>query len=84
MPSLGFGGKTVGLGPIFRAGSTMNRPTPGGLLLVAAVDGAVGMTATGTTATAASSAALLLGCVTTAVVLEVDNSGTDNGEEERC
>ena len=61
----------------------MNRPTPDGLLLVAAVDGAVGMTATGTTAAAASSAALLLGWVTNAVVLEVDNSGTVNGEEER-
>lgn len=70
MPSLGFGGRTVGLGPIFRAGSTTNRPA--GLLLVAeTADGAAGFTAAGT--------------ATASVVLGIDNTGTANGgEEERC
>lgn len=71
MPSLGFGGRTVGLGPIFRAGSTTNRPA--GLLLVAeTTDGAAaGFTAAGTAADS--------------IALGVDNTGTANGgEEERC
>jgi hypothetical protein len=89
VPSLGFGGKTVGLGPIFRAGSAANRPTPGGLLLVAAADGAVGFTAAGTAAgtavgTAVDTSSVALDCVTAVVALEVDNTGAANaGEEER-
>lgn len=74
VPSLGFGGKTVGFGPIFRVGSTTYRPTPDSLLLVAVVD----VTAVATVVIASMAG----GTVTTVVLFKVDNTGTGIGDAE--
>lgn len=59
VPNLGFGGKTVGFGPIFRAGSIVGLTTVVALLL--STGGVVATVATGNAATTTAGAATVGG-----------------------